>query len=245
MASPPQDPKEPFQVGESSSASGESDSSSDAGSDIETRYEEWGPVVEAVQTVTRDAFPSSPSFSPDSAAEFRSYWNNVFVGLRESVLANPDINEYLTSPPSKKFLIRFFDEPDPTCCPCGHPDVKPSIKIKRDTGVTKVDLVESLNAALYGESPAAVYRRDLGNYRTPAGEMNGEGTELAENDNMQNAIQNQGLLVYSSDWMSGGRGKDGRREVYIGRDDPAIWMYCCSLDQFAERRRAIEKAERK
>ncbi len=248
MELPTQDPEEPSQVGESSRASGGLDSS-EAGCEIQTRYEEWGPVVKAVETATRDAFPSSPPFSADTAAEFRSYWSHVFVGLRDSVLANPDIPEYLTSPPLKEFRIRWFDELDPLCCPYGDPDFMPSITIRRDTGVTKVDLVESLNAALYGESPATVYHQDSYDHSTPDGETDGEVVEPTTNDDVQDVIPNQGLLIYQSDWMIEGGGEDGRREVYTeiyaGREAPAIWLYCCSLDQFAEKRRAVEEEERK
>lgn len=53
---------------------------------------------------------------------------------------------------------------------------------------------------------------------------------------------NEGILVYSADWMSGPGGSEGVKVVY-GPERPEIWLYCCGLDEYlAKKKLKVEDA---
>ncbi|KAH7146353.1 hypothetical protein EDB81DRAFT_488569 [Dactylonectria macrodidyma] len=172
--------------------------------------EKWHQLVKAIETTTRDAVSDSPSFETSPPA-FRSYWNNVFTRLQDSVLLDPETPEFLTTPPTNNFTITLFQKSEAASCPCCLPNADASISLHNDNGVTKGDFIRAFKEYMYGEHSPQVYSPQVNSrpeFDVPKREM--------------------GALVHSSDWMSRVGG-----EVY-NEECPNIIMYCCEKEQFNE-----------
>ncbi|KAH7134651.1 hypothetical protein B0J13DRAFT_86257 [Dactylonectria estremocensis] len=139
--------------------------------------ENWNPLVKAIEAITRDSVFDSPSFNSSPAA-FRSHWNDVFTRLQDSILLDPKIQQFLTTPPTNEFTITFFQKPEFAGCPCCLPH---SISLQNDNGVAKGDFIQAFKEYMYGEHPPQIYF----SHRLDASKREMEA------------------LVHSSDWMSG------------------------------------------
>jgi hypothetical protein len=198
----------------------EEDVGEDDESDIEVDIvEKWHAITRLIGATTDEAFPSSPSFDAASPTAFQTYWRGVFEGLRKTVAADPDIPKYVTDPPIKGFQVRFFDEKHPGSCPCCLPEVPASIDLHKEDGVTKDDLVGAIAAHLYEEELPLVYQE-------------------AQDGEVKN---DKGLLIYSSNWMSGPRTEDGQRTAFVrhvarSHQIADITLYCCSKEEYLEKR---------
>lgn len=87
------------------------------------------------------AFPNSLPLDVALPGAFQAYWRGVFAQLHERIDLDGSIPEQLTSPPSPALWVDVFAqglETKPTC-PRYLPEVKPSIKLENDVGVTKGD----------------------------------------------------------------------------------------------------------
>ena len=190
----------------------------------ERPLEKWRPTISAIMDATRNAAASSPGV--EQIDGFREYWRGVFTRLADEVDADSEIPRFLTEWPVKKFTVFLFEEQHPGMCPCCLPYVDESILLENPEGVTKRDLVTGLMEYLYGETgPPMVYDRA------------GDPTEMV------------GPVVYDRNWMTKGKNEGGEPHAYSGRN-PKIWLYCCPLREFAERKETLQKrndeaAERK
>jgi hypothetical protein len=189
-------------------------------SDIEVDIiEKWHAIPRLIATTTDEAFPSSPSFDAASPTAFQTYWRGVFEDLRKTVAADSDIPKYVTDPPIKGFQVRFFDDKHPGSCPCCLPEVPASVDLHKEDGVTTDDLMGAIAAHLYGEELPLVYRQ-------------------AEDGEVKN---DEGLLIYLANWMSGPRTEDGQKRAFVRRvakdhQIADIIMYCCTKDEYLEKR---------
>ncbi|EJT73042.1 hypothetical protein GGTG_09893 [Gaeumannomyces tritici R3-111a-1] len=204
------------------------------------RRQQWADVASVINLAVRGAFPASPAFDAGDPGAFQAHWRAVFAWLHDCVAADAGIATQLADPPLRRFEIRILDDGGGSAsavsgvgacdddsgndsdigCPCRllPKTAAPSIVLRNDRGVTKVDLVRGLSRYLYGsDQPPLVYRQ-----QGPAGRDDCSPTAAADdNDDDPPLSQQRGpALPYEAGWMGS----------YDG-----IWVYCCPPDQFASR----------
>ncbi|KAK0657885.1 hypothetical protein B0T16DRAFT_442454 [Cercophora newfieldiana] len=121
----------------------------------------WDPVIKAILSATREAFPLSPSLasSPVTADQiedeefrvFHAYWRDVFSCLLEKVNSDPSIPEYVTEPPRPKLSVMLYTRVPHDEIPCTSllPTVEENILLENPDGVTKGDFVTAVGRYLY------------------------------------------------------------------------------------------------
>lgn len=184
--------------------------------------ERWKPMTDALIAATREAFSSSPrgtSGTDPGREDFLEHWRGVFAKLTDKIAADSTFPEHLTSPPTKKFIIKFYDEPSGLCCPCSLPEAWPSITLENEHGVTKLDLVNGMRDFLYGETAPKIY------YEVEES----DGCFLPEADSLTMEMP----LIYHTDWLSGSIEGDVWISYY--HNVPQVFFYCCMPDKFVEK----------
>jgi hypothetical protein len=205
-----------------------------SGDKEEPIVQKWHDAVDAIQKTTREAFSASPAFDPSSPSTFQTYWHDIFARLRDSMLADPQIPQYLTSPPVPKFTITLFDVIHGLNCPCCHPDVGPNIVLENEEGVTKGDLINGFIQCMYGDALPRVYIEPEPLCEEEADASTGEEVEIPDGTYRDDA----GMLVYSASWMSACGGQEGEAIAYS--DEPNIVLYCCPQDEYEKRKKNDE-----
>ncbi|KAL2128472.1 hypothetical protein VTI74DRAFT_9141 [Chaetomium olivicolor] len=183
--------------------------------------ENWKPTVDAIIATTFHAFRLSPKGSAGSEpdrAKFLEYWREVFAKLMAEIAADSTSPEHLTSPPTKRFIVKFYNEPSGLCCPCALPSAWPSITLENEHGVTKLDLVKGVGDFLYGKTAPKIYY-----------EVEEEDGYLPE----AGSLTMETALTYYTDWLSGSI--EGDTWISYYRDVPQLFLYCCVPSKFREK----------
>ncbi|KAJ4294954.1 hypothetical protein N0V88_005194 [Collariella sp. IMI 366227] len=147
--------------------------------------ENWKPTFDAIVAATRKAFDSSPKGTKGmepGRGEFLEHWRGVFARLTYKIAADSKFSEHLTSPPTKKFIIKFYDKPSGLCCPCSLPEAWPSITLENEHGVTKLDLINRMGDFLFGGTAPKIYY---------------------EVEKKAGSLTMEMPLTYHTDWLSG------------------------------------------
>ncbi|KAK4041339.1 hypothetical protein C8A01DRAFT_34643 [Parachaetomium inaequale] len=227
------------------------------GSGPQPLIEKWLPTLTALDKATEQAFPSSPQ--PDRAdpkiinftrAAFRLYWHVALTRLLDDIAADESIPHHVTSPSVNTFVVKIFDRPHQGCCPCSLPFVPPSIVVRNEEGVNKVDLVRAVRDYLYGEGarPVVYLEGDEEDYEDEDWEENGEDGDMGEGGDGDEddgwGVKMRTPLVYTWDWMSGGRNEDGDPLSYY-TEVPQVFIYCCRAAEFERKQEELERERKK
>ncbi|KAJ4316471.1 hypothetical protein N0V84_007827 [Fusarium piperis] len=213
--------------------------------------EKWQPMIDAIVEATKEAFPASPAFDASSPSTFQTYWRGIFTSLKDSILKNQEMPQYLTEPPLPTFNATLFDNRHVLGCPCCQSDSEPAIELEKDKGVTKEDLMDAIIDAMYGEALPKVFVElapmrdddddddDDDDEETADAEI--ESEDGSEDDIADTAVftNDSGVLIYAYSWMSSGNNDEGERIMY--GDEPDVVLYCCRPDEFEKKTKSREK----
>ncbi|KAK3302782.1 uncharacterized protein B0T15DRAFT_315030 [Chaetomium strumarium] len=185
--------------------------------------QQWDPTIDAICSVIRTAFPSSPhnpvTTTTTTRPDFQSYWHGVFTQLISTVAADATIPQHLTSPPVKDFEIKVFDRGHVGGCPCCLPDVEANILLENEDGVTKVDFVRGVRDYLFaGDTTSSTSSNTV---------------PLVNTEDVE--IEMETALVYSAQWMN---------PFLNHRGVPEVFLYCCSAGRMEEILKEEEEEER-
>lgn len=212
-------------------------------------FEKWRPMIDAIADATKEAFPASPPFDPSSPLTFQTYWRGVFTSLKDSILKNKEISQYLTEPPVSTCSVTLFDDMDVMGCPCCQSPSEPAIQLKNENGVTKEDFMNAIIDTMYGEELPKVFVEASPMYQsddeTDDADDDVESDNGSEDDEPEAAVfeNDSGVLVYTYGWMSAGGDYEWGTVMY--GNEPDIILYCCPPGEFEKLKKRVEKKTNK